>query len=198
MSPPSFASTIPLEFEPLPSDSVCGKNSPVKFPPIWRTRTTVAPAAVSMEYVNLPVGRIVFPQCMLWDKLNCPASDICARAEDANPALPANIKIARMIDLLRLRFTPASCMSLCWRRRGLESRALNRYKLTGPLDRTSKFGSPCDSFSQRIDSCTVAGVVRKVQSTKSMRAIAIFLELGRRAGHARMQRLTSWSSNSMQ
>jgi hypothetical protein len=46
-----------------------------------------------------------------------------------------------------------------------------------------------DSISKRIDSFTVAGAHRKVQSTKSMRVIAIVLELDRLVGHAEKERL---------
>src|ERR1700676_1963863 len=91
--------------------------------------------------MNVPVGSIEFPQRTLWDNLNCPPADTCACAEDENPIIPANAKIASVPEMPRIEFTPSLLgIDLCWRRRGLESHALNRYK-QGPLDRTSKFGS---------------------------------------------------------
>ena len=43
---------------------------------------------------KVPVGSTEFPQRTLWDSLNCPVAAACACAENENPIILANPKIA--------------------------------------------------------------------------------------------------------
>jgi hypothetical protein len=74
-------------------------------------------------------------------------------------------------------------VELCWRRRGLESHALNRSNRGPQIELRSSY-CLARFRQQKIDILTVAGACWNVQSTKSIRVIANFVELDRSAAHA--------------